>query len=511
MIAKTPERGKRGADTRGLLGYLFGPGRANEHTDPHLVAAWDLEWLAGGTFAPLLCRRGGLAVLARDLDAAMTGHQVTVDGGHVYHVVLAVPPVDSNPRDGLFGDARWRELAESAIEHMSLGPDAEGAAGCRWVAVHHGVSAQGNDHLHLVVNVVRGDGRQAYLYQDWPRWRAWCLQVEDRYGLTRTAPAGEGRQQATTRPELERAKAAGRETERDRLRRVVSEAAAEAGSEAQFVAVLRAAGVLVAPHLTGGRVTGYAIAVDPALTGTGGNPVWFAGSALRRDLSLPRLRGRWDIELPQAIAEAVWNGEQSLDGLRPVVRHTGWWRSVTRLVDDAVPVLDAGLAEDPDDPVRWHLAVEQTADLVAVVIRAQPAAPPPQLERVHDQLTRAAQQPRGRQPPPARRGVTLPLLVQAARLAAVSREPAPLVLAGIVVALYILVSVLAQHAERRSLRAAAREQIRTATRELATHPAVQARSAADRITTPSPAGPVTAQPESAAARRQDPPASRRTR
>ena len=129
------------------------------------------------------------------------------------------------------------------------------------------LSAQGNDHLHLVVNVVRGDGSQADLYKDWPRWRAWSRQVEDHYSLTRTAPAGEGRQRATTRPELERAAAASIPTDREQLRRIVGEAAAEAGSEMSFVALLRAAGVLVAPHLTGGRVTGYTVALDPALTG----------------------------------------------------------------------------------------------------------------------------------------------------------------------------------------------------------------------------------------------------
>jgi hypothetical protein len=31
----------RGERVDGLLRYLFGPGRANEHTAPHLVASWD--------------------------------------------------------------------------------------------------------------------------------------------------------------------------------------------------------------------------------------------------------------------------------------------------------------------------------------------------------------------------------------------------------------------------------------------------------------------------------------
>ena len=30
-----------GRQVGGLLRYLFGPGRANEHIDAHLVAAWD--------------------------------------------------------------------------------------------------------------------------------------------------------------------------------------------------------------------------------------------------------------------------------------------------------------------------------------------------------------------------------------------------------------------------------------------------------------------------------------
>ena len=37
MIPKKLKPGKR---TVGLLYYLYGRGRANEHQDPHLVAAW---------------------------------------------------------------------------------------------------------------------------------------------------------------------------------------------------------------------------------------------------------------------------------------------------------------------------------------------------------------------------------------------------------------------------------------------------------------------------------------
>ncbi|MFJ8691119.1 hypothetical protein [Micromonospora wenchangensis] len=38
MITRVHRRGSRIA---GLLRYLWGPGKAEEHTNPHLVAAWD--------------------------------------------------------------------------------------------------------------------------------------------------------------------------------------------------------------------------------------------------------------------------------------------------------------------------------------------------------------------------------------------------------------------------------------------------------------------------------------
>ena len=37
MIGKV----NRGSDTAGLIRYLFGPGRSNEHTDARVVAGYD--------------------------------------------------------------------------------------------------------------------------------------------------------------------------------------------------------------------------------------------------------------------------------------------------------------------------------------------------------------------------------------------------------------------------------------------------------------------------------------
>lgn len=42
MIVKLSAGGSNpGSDTLGLLSYLYGPGEHQEHTDPHMVAAWD--------------------------------------------------------------------------------------------------------------------------------------------------------------------------------------------------------------------------------------------------------------------------------------------------------------------------------------------------------------------------------------------------------------------------------------------------------------------------------------
>ncbi|GAA4552690.1 relaxase/mobilization nuclease domain-containing protein [Amycolatopsis samaneae] len=467
MIAKAPQNGKRGTDTTGLLRYLFGPGAANEHTHPHLIAAWDPEWLAGGVFAELIGQHGGLAKLGRDIDAAMTGHEVDVDGGHVYHVALSVPPADSNAGAGFFGDTLWRELVEEAIVHMGFGPDPDGTGGCRWVAVHHGLSAEGNDHVHLVVNLVRGDGRIANTYRDWPRWREWCNAVEERLDITRTAPAGEGRK-ATSRPELERAKTAGA-TDRELLTRVVSDAAAEAHSEGSFLAALEqarvdGAKVLFAPHISGGQVAGYKVALE---RGDGAEPFWLAGSSLRRDLSLPRLRARW--EKPPAIwdniALSAWTGKQSL-ATGKETRHTSP-RAVRRELAYAETELHQALA-DSTDPARWHQAVEYTADVTVVLLRFE--NPPARLHRVHDQLTRAAQRPRAHRQP----GVVAPALIKAARLAAVCKDPAPFVLAAVVLLLYGIIKALNHFAEQHHVRAAARERIAAARNELRAHPAVQA-------------------------------------
>ena len=65
----------RGDRMGGLMSYLVGPGRANEHTEPHLVAG-DVAMLAWHDDAEL--SRDGAFAIARHLDRPRTATGVEV-------------------------------------------------------------------------------------------------------------------------------------------------------------------------------------------------------------------------------------------------------------------------------------------------------------------------------------------------------------------------------------------------------------------------------------------------
>jgi hypothetical protein len=245
----------RGNNIGRTVNYLFGPGKHNEHTNPHLIAAWDTAWLDDPALSASLTTTKGRARLIAALDAPRILHEVEVPGGHVYHVPLSLPA-----EDGLLGDTRWRQVVEEAIDRLGFGPDSAGRGGCRWIAVHHGLSINGNDHIHVVVQLVRGDGRIADLYRDWPKWDAVCQAAEERWNLTRTRRAGAG-ERPLSRAELERVDRTGRDPARRELAHRLRAAASATSSELEFLADLRSSGVLIQPRLSGEQVVGYRVAL----------------------------------------------------------------------------------------------------------------------------------------------------------------------------------------------------------------------------------------------------------
>ncbi|MFF3038126.1 ATP-binding cassette domain-containing protein [Arthrobacter citreus] len=165
----------RGERMSGLMMYLVGPGKTNEHTEPHLIAG-DPALLAWHDDAEL-DREAALGI-ARHLERPRSAYGVNVNGGHVWHCSLSI-----GAEEGLLTDEKWQDIANDFIHAMGF-DDHEGTkAPCRWVAVRHGVSKNGNDHIHLAVNLVREDGTKASIHNDFRRSQSAARALEVKYGL----------------------------------------------------------------------------------------------------------------------------------------------------------------------------------------------------------------------------------------------------------------------------------------------------------------------------------------
>lgn len=373
----------RGEDIQELIRYLYGPGRANEHTDPHLVAA-SADIIAPG--APRFEGKGELAYLSAELDGPHTLFRTKVPGGHVWHCSLSIPP-----EDGQLTGEQWHSVAQRVVDGMGFAEES-GKAPCRWVAVRHGLSVNGNDHIHLVVNLVRTDGTKADVWRDRPRVQAVCGQIERDMGLRIVEGRASGRTMPGIKPgEREAAARRGQpEPARLTLARRVRAAAATAESEADFVLALRESGVIARPRYAKDdrtEVVGYSVALH---TDGAEAPVWYGGGKLARDLTLSKLREQWpDSDAGEAIA--VWGargaGQRRSVG-NPMLRDESAWQVAAEQIQQVREQLAAVPA---GDTVRWAQAAHEAAGVLAVLsARMEPARPGP-LARAADVLARSAQ------------------------------------------------------------------------------------------------------------------------
>jgi hypothetical protein len=292
----------RGTNARRLLYYLYGPGKANEHTDPHLVAGFcdpaelEPEHRPGGSRD--FRRLAGL--LAQPM-AALAGPGYAQP---VWHCAIRAAP-----QDRLLSDAEWAQVAAAVMDRTGLAPAGD-EFGVRWVAVRHAA-----DHVHLVATLARQDGTRPRVWNDFYRVREACGQAEARFGLRSTAPADRTAACCPSRAETERSARCGwSEPPRVTLRREVCTAAAGAASEQQFFARLDAAGIAVRKRYSTtnpGQLTGYAVGLAHH-TAKDGQIIWYGGGQLAADLTLPKLRRRWvgsgavsGQGLPAAAARAV--------------------------------------------------------------------------------------------------------------------------------------------------------------------------------------------------------------
>jgi len=273
----------RGTHAGRLLYYLYGPGKANEHVNPHLVAGFsdpgELEPERRPDGSQDFRRLTGL--LAQPL-AALAGPGYDKP---VWHCSIRAAPGDR-----ILSDAEWAQIAEQVMDRTGLAP-ADDDLGVRWVAVRHAA-----DHVHLVATLARPDGSRPRIWNDFYRVREACRAAEARLGLTATAPADRTAARRPSRAETEQSPRRGwAEPPRVTLRREVCTAAAGARTEREFFARLTSAGVAVRQrHSTTnpGQVTGYAVGLAHH-TAKDGGIVWYGGGKLAADLTLPKLRRRW--------------------------------------------------------------------------------------------------------------------------------------------------------------------------------------------------------------------------
>lgn len=426
MISKVT----RGGDMRGLMRYLVGPGKHNEHTSPHLVAGssgvmawWDDAELNADEAAQIGAMLDkprtelGVQVMipAKEFDPA-TGQMVDAGRrpGHVWHCSLSL-----GADEGAIGDEKWGAIASRFIELMDINDGVRSEA--RWVAVHHGQSTAGNDHIHLVVGLVREDGTKISTHRDYARTQQACATIEQEFGLQVIESRTQGRGQAgLSRAELRRT-GTGEELERRWLERVVSGAAIASRSEDEFVRRVRSSGALVRPRFAAGgqdKVVGYSVAKR---TKKGTRPVWLGGGQVGHDLTLPRLREGWDIAGDEAaFAEwrAAWRGVKPV-GRGPEVRTPSaetWHRAVdelTRLADQlhAVPL---------DDQATWTRVARQVGGALSVwSTRIEPEPGP-----LADAAGKVRDYARVRRAPTTSdQGPRVSLTAQAYLLAAVATKP----------------------------------------------------------------------------------------
>jgi hypothetical protein len=370
----------RGERVEPLVRYLYGPGRHEEHTDPHIVAGW---WHPAELEPPL--REDGrrdfrrLFGLLNQPHAAMGSWAMARP---VWHCA-----VRAAPGDRMLSDDEWAQVAHDVMDRTGLSPYGQEDDAVRWIAVRHG-----DDHVHIVAMLARQDGRRPRLSNDRYRVREACLAAEERYGLRRTAPGDRTAAPPPSRAESEKATRNGRdEAPRVTLRRRVSCAAAAAGTEEEFFGQLRRSGVLVRIRQSArdpGQATGYAVALPGDATASG-NPVWFGGGKLAADLTLPKLRQRWPQPAPAG------------RGRLTAAERAAAWDQALRAVDAAAFHVREMAAGGPGIAADAAWAAAGAMHAAAALLGSRI------LRQAADAYDRAARPPWARTPPPTEAGTSL--------------------------------------------------------------------------------------------------------
>jgi hypothetical protein len=364
----------RGVRVEPLIYYLYGPGRHQEHSDPHIVAGWrhpaELE-------PPL--RPDGTRDFRKLNGLLNQPNDALGKWGYarpVWHCSMRTAPGDK-----LLSDDEWAQIAHDMMNRTGLSRYGEGDDGVRWVAIRHA-----EDHVHIVAMLARQDRSRPSVHTERYRVRDACLAAEQRYGLRSTAPADRTAPRAPTRGENEKAARRGLdEAPRVMLRRHVATAASASASGQEFFACLDQAGVLVRKRYSTrnpGQVTGYAVAL-PGDTGKDGGPVWYGGGKLAADLTWPKLCQRWTSPARSPRRNPLTAADRS-----------AWWDHAARVAAEAA----AQIRTDPAAAADTAWATSDALHVAAAALGSRI------LRQAADAYDRAARAPYGRIPAPTPAG-----------------------------------------------------------------------------------------------------------
>lgn len=417
----------RGSRMSGLMLYLASTDAdrtKNAHTDPHLVAgdAAIMAWyddgvldrddaIAIGKHLDQPRKAFGVEVLQKDFRWDPVKKE-RVPNGHkhadVWHCSLSL-----RAEEGALTDQQWGDIANDFVDAMGF-TEASGKAQCRWAAINHGTSENGNHHIHIAVSLVREDGTKASTHGDYKRAQQTCRELETKYGLEELSSVHATR--GYDRAEKATAIRDQREMHRASISRKVRACATASATEAEFVRRARDTGLLIRPRYaknTTDVIVGYAAAERPA---AGQKPVWFGGSSLATDLGLGQLRQHW-ADTPQGATEAAaeWNSaarnkrKVHKAGPETVTPSADLWVEYTR---NATALADELRSVPRDDHATWAKAAREVSGAFAAWSHQLEATPGP-LAATAAELARTAQL---RDPRQHGKPVALPSIAGAAML-----------------------------------------------------------------------------------------------
>ncbi|MET9143802.1 mobilization protein [Streptomyces sp. NPDC004042] len=331
-----------GSNTRGLLAYLYGPGRHDEHTDPHIVAGFAMLGMPDPGRDP----DATLTQLARHLDEPVHlrnsefGRKVT---DHVWHC-----PVRTAPEDRRLSDAEWADIAQRIVEATGIAPAGDDLA-CRWIAVRHA-----DDHIHILATTVREDGRRPKLHDSGVRVGDACRQIETDYGLRQLKKGDRTAGRRPTQAEMHKAQRLGWEqTSREWLQDRIRAAVPHAGNTEELLAYLDAMGIAVKPRRgPSGDLLGYAVG-RPGDLNKDGEQIFHPGGKIAPDLTLPKLKAR--LETTAAEEHPTARRDQPA---------TPWHQAI-----DALDTLQVGT--DDDSHAQAHITA--LGDLIEATAQKAPA------------------------------------------------------------------------------------------------------------------------------------------